>query len=668
MLLLLATFITVSCNKDENVTPPSSNNTTATFTNSVDQDRLNTIGYSASGGTRSTTYSAYEGDIIEELYPSTPSGTSVRDISIEGTDASWGNDAYSALVIPANGSYSGAIAFGNGISVYVEGNLTLSATGSWGSGTIYVAEGGSVTFPNGYVLSDVVVKSWGSLIFEGDFTTVKTSTTTALYNYSEDAIISVDGLLQINTDFETVSAINAKELEIVGADSSDTPRTVKLGGCVNVDYLNISNYAIVYLSSIGVVTDVFDLHSYSSICTTGGTLIQVTKYLNLENRSQISNLSTEYTVIDVTNGVITIDENSYFARINGGSVDLNYTNLTDDQSGNAVEWAANVVFNQNTYIAANDCHNGYGEQNDDSTKEPVLEHDAVVTSPDIERISATSIDFNDNLVFVSWHEAEENYQGYIDVVDMNDMSITATLHTYDYDFNHMYINNGTAYVTGGQKAGAFYAEVLYSTGASSVDVDIIKVGGASGNCIVFDNSNKWVVSGSQGGLTIADSSDEQQYTELAEAKFVEPYNGGMAVLAGISSTYIYEYNLSGDLTNSYNVGSISPIDGKNTLHEDGATIYACLSTGGLVAYSNGAKVGSLDSSLIGSVNCVDTDSKYIYIANGTKGLTIIDKTSWEKVKSYKLGDASANYVKLGDDGYIYVAYGLKGVHRFKLVE
>ncbi len=77
---------------------------------------------------------------------------------------------------------------------------------------------------------------------------------------------------------------------------------------------------------------------------------------------------------------------------------------------------------------------------------------------------------------------------------------------------------------------------------------------------------------------------------------------------------------------------------------------------------------ALSPEQIGSVNCIDTDDEFIYIANGTRGLTIVDKATWKTVKEYTLGGASANYIKLGADGYIYVAYGLKGVHRFRLIK
>lgn len=667
MMLLSATMLVVSCNNDEGVSPPSSNDSNSIILrNEVDASRLSAMNINDDIWTRSSDY-VYAGDIVVPSVPSIPTeGTLVNLVEKE-----W---AYSAqegeiLYIGAGDTYSTAIGFyWSGSDLYVAGNLVFDS-GSWGKGTIYILEGGSVTFPAGFALSDIEVKSWGTINFDGNFTLNSSS---AIYHYSDSQIEllgdSQELTLQINSNFESVASVSADKIEIVGANQWEDARTVKFGSCVSVDTFDVSNYGEVYLSAGGLDAEVVDLHSYSNIYLTSGTLVVASEAINFENYSCFVNMSTEYAVIDAE--LITIDNNTFLNRINGGPVDLNYRTLEDDNSENAVQWTSNVVFNQSTYVADNGCHGDYGD-NTDEPKEPTLEHDAVITSPNIERISATSIDFNDGRVFVSWHEAEANYQGYIDVVNMESMEIEATLYTTVLDFNHIYINSGIAYVTGGDNnMGAFYSEVAYSTGGSSVDVDVIYVEGSSGNCITIEGDEKWVVSGSNGGLTVVAADDTQNYTELAEAKFVEPYNGGMAVLAGVSSTYIYEYNLDGTLSTSYHVGSIEPLDGKNTLHADGDAIYACLSTGGLVKASNGVVDSSLALSTdqIGSVNCIDTDNDYIYIANGTKGLTIIDKSTWAPVKEYTLGGASANYVKLGEDDYIYVAYGLKGVHRFRLVD
>ncbi len=83
-------------------------------------------------------------------------------------------------------------------------------------------------------------------------------------------------------------------------------------------------------------------------------------------------------------------------------------------------------------------------------------------------------------------------------------------------------------------------------------------------------------------------------------------------------------------------------------------------------YNGGSFSREFTGEEVGSVNCVDIDDNYIYVANGLAGLMILEKSTLNVVKEFKLGDASANFVRKGEDGYIYVAYGLKGVHRFKL--
>ncbi|MFI3265158.1 MAG: hypothetical protein SNG38_07395 [Rikenellaceae bacterium] len=667
MMLLSAAVLTVACNKDESVSPPSSADTNSvTLKNEIDNSRLTAMNINDDIWTRSSDDS-YAGNITISDAPNIPTG--YVDLTTVSPDYPYNAAEGEVLCIPDYTTYSQPIGFyWNGSELYVAGDLTYDAT-SWGKGTIYVLEGGSITFPAGFALSDITIYSWGEIYCQGNLTI---NSSAALYNYSQNAIeLSVDDqylTLQINSNFESVGSVSADKIEIVGANEWEADRIVKFGGCVSVGTLDISNYGELYISNKGLIADDVMLHSYSNIYLTENTLIQVMNQVSFENYSCFVNLSQEYAVIDTYK--VSIDNNTFLNRINGGPVDLNYTEIEDDNSGNAIQWTSNVVFNQSTYIPSQGCLGDYGTSTDEP-KEPVLEHDAVVTSPNIERISATSIDFYNGRVFVSWHEAEANYQGYIDVVNMEDMAIEATLYTTELDFNHMYINDGIAYVTGGDnKMGAFYSAVSYSSGSSSVSVDVNYVGGSSGNCITIDEGNKWVVSGANGGLNIVDADDVQNYSELAEAKFVEPYNGGMAVLAGTSSTYIYEYDLEGNETSSYNVGSIEPLDGKNTLHADGESIYACLSTNGLVKVTGGIIESSLSlsSEQIGSVNCIDTDDDYIYIANGTHGLTIVDKVNWTTVKEYTLGGASANYIKLGADGYIYVAYGLNGVHRFRLVE
>ncbi len=669
-MLLSAAMLTVACSKDEGLTAPStSKGSSVTLTNEVNQSRLKPMSINNDIWKRSA---GYTGDIEVPAAPAIPAGA--IDLTTVSPVHPYNAQEGEVLYVPAGTSYDVAIGFyWDGSDLYVAGDLILDPS-TWGKGNIYVLEGGSITLKDKYTLDGINLYSWGKINLEGSFTV---NNTASFFNYTENPleISGEDSYIDIISHFESVGGVSAARIQIIGPAANEAKRVVKFGSCISAGLLEISNHAEFYITNKGLLVEDLKLHSYSNLYVTDGTLVQVMNEISFENHSCFVNLGKEYAVIDAH--TVTIDDNSFIQRINGGPVDLNYVEMEDDHSGTEIQWAANVVFNKTMPIPSQGCLDDFpgpgepeGPQDPEGPKEPVIEHDKVIVSPEIERISATSIDFHNGRVFVSWHEAEAKYQGYIDVVNMESAKIEATLHTNELDFNHMYINEGIAYVTGGDnKRGAFYSEVAYNTGSSSVSVDVNYVGGASGNCITIDGGNKWVVSGANGGLNIIDSENVQNYTALPEAKFVEPYKNGMAVLAGVNTTYIYEYDLAGNLTSEINVGSIAPLDGKNTLHADGNSIYACLSKGGLVKVTDGvASPLKLSEEQIGSINCVDTDDDYIYIANGKKGLTIVDKTTWETVKEYTLGGASANYIKLGEDGYIYVAYGLKGVHRFKLIK
>lgn len=124
------------------------------------------------------------------------------------------------------------------------------------------------------------------------------------------------------------------------------------------------------------------------------------------------------------------------------------------------------------------------------------------------------------------------------------------------------------------------------------------------------------------------------------------------------------------------------VDGKNTIAVDGTDLYVCQGDGGLVRYDaqgNGtvlfdAPVGNENHKIIGRVNGVAVDSKYIYVACGGYGLVVLDKSKakgenvvarrrafYDGKESYN----SANYVTLYQD-YICVAYGRSRVQIFKL--
>lgn len=671
-LAMVAVF--ASCSDEGDVSPPNYVETSNyTLKNSVDQSRLLNLNSSTAS---IWTYSAVlSNEIVVESEPSVP----VEAVNIIGRDdLSWNVQQGDILYIPANESWSvnNQIGFKANTKLYVEGDITLSYYVEWGSiAEIYVLSGGSITFTDGFNTNDLTIKVWGESFFEGNF---EVNEHASFYNYNQANTLVVEnsrGDAQLSTQgtFETVASVKANYLDLGG--SEDSSKTFKFGSCVFVDNeFSVFTKTQVYLFSY-LEAKLIDLDSEgSAIYIEKDVYISTDELVFNSDTHFVNNSADGYAVIAAD--YVKIHNDDYFNRLSGGPINLCYTTLEDDQQRTndaaiEIQWSSNVVFNQDTYIPSTDCRPEFGTNGGDDEEDGdyVLEHDAVVTSPQIERISATAIDFLNGNVFVSWHEREDPYQGYIDVINMTDMTITATYYTTELDFNHIYVTGETIYIAGGNSNGAFYSEVDYNSSASSVGVDIVKIEGSSGNCILQEVDDKWVVSGANGGVTIlTGEGDDMQsnFTSLLQAKYVTKYGSNMAVLAGIEDAKIYEFNLSGEYVKDYSVGTIGVDDGKNTLFVDGSEIYACLGTGGLQIFENGAKSREFTGSEVGSVNCVDTDDNFIYVANGLAGLMILDKSTLEVIKEYKLGDASANFVRKGTDGYIYVAYGLKGVHRFKL--
>ena len=113
---------------------------------------------------------------------------------------------------------------------------------------------------------------------------------------------------------------------------------------------------------------------------------------------------------------------------------------------------------------------------------------------------------------------------------------------------------------------------------------------------------------------------------------------------------------------------VTPVDGKNVLAvDDDGTVYACLSL-------NGLQIGDSDPIMFGNeraVNGVAVDDEYIYVANGNY-ITVLDKATRKQITERRGGEVddkiSANFVevkKIGDDRYVFVAFGQNGIKVYK---
>ncbi len=137
-------------------------------------------------------------------------------------------------------------------------------------------------------------------------------------------------------------------------------------------------------------------------------------------------------------------------------------------------------------------------------------------------------------------------------------------------------------------------------------------------------------------------------------------------------------------THIVNDVALSPVDGKNVIAIEGNDIWICLGKAGVKRFSlSGSALtetasfrlaGLSSDALCGwepslkerdsyCANGLAVDDRYVYVAHGGAGLIVLDKKDLSFVtRTRNVGKASANYVSLNEDGYIYVAYGLAKVH------
>lgn len=329
-------------------------------------------------------------------------------------------------------------------------------------------------------------------------------------------------------------------------------------------------------------------------------------------------------------------------------------------------------------------------------------------------LSATCIQTVGNYVYVSYHtHGNHQYGGGLEVLRMDNNQLTAEQQVTanaGLDVNHLIVDNNKLYVAASdQQKGAFF-------GVADLENNIIKGGtenlemkeyafdatnkknGIDANCVVKYGDN-FVVSSTRGYELYDKNFTHTTFTTPADAKHVTVGDGKLYGLVANGTTngivnVFNGVNLAQDkATLTFNTfGNVSPVDGKNTIAYDNGYLYVCQGENGLICYN--ATTGKEEwaytvptiqnqksekyGNVKGYCNGVAVDSKYVYVAAGGYGVVVLDKNNKGKelchrvafngkTEDGKLVNAnSANYVTIGQDGNIYVAYGKSRVQVFKL--
>ena len=327
-------------------------------------------------------------------------------------------------------------------------------------------------------------------------------------------------------------------------------------------------------------------------------------------------------------------------------------------------------------------------------------------------MSASCIQTVGNYVYVSYHtygNGKTNLKGGLEVLHMADNKLTGDQVVNGkagMDINHVMVDNNKAYIAATDiNKGAFLGVVplennVYSTTMTQYVLDALnKKNGFDANCVVKYGDN--IVMSSTRGYEFYDKEFGHTYFQTtADAKGLASANGNLYSLLATGKNTTGTVNVFNGIdlrqdktTTSFTTdGNVGPENGKNTVAVDGTDIYVCQGERGIVRYNaKGEKVWDYTVPTIanekskkygnvkGYCNGVAISGNYVYVAAGGYGVVVLNKADGKEVchrtafngflENGKWANPnSANYVTIGQDGYIYVAYGKSRVQVFKLTQ
>ena len=391
--------------------------------------------------------------------------------------------------------------------------------------------------------------------------------------------------------------------------------------------------------------------------------------------------------------------------------------LTEDN----LEVPSTVSIHANSWLPASEdgCRSEVGEV-------PVVEVLPPTMSSVSHKYSATGIAFNGNTLYLCWHsnpktnigyaeddfspsvDHSEDFGGIIDVININTYDIANSLfeqsmENSEFKYNHIIFSDNKLYSAAtNDKVGAALSEIALTADGKFPALEQfeevrVNLTGNSANCVERIGNELVTISGySNGGINkfaLDDvSNQEKHFINEASEEFQGKYvyynksNGKVVALNNTDKGIVTIYNSSMQPETSFEVGSIYPTDGKNVCICDNDYIYVCKGNNGFGVYDySGKQVGGTKK----SANGVDVDDKFIYLAAGD-GLVILDKNKTyvdaqdgnmynRTIKKFHYTGKgatsvtdettvkqSANFVKKGPDGRIYVAYGMYGLQIYDL--
>ncbi|KQT26121.1 hypothetical protein ASG22_05475 [Chryseobacterium sp. Leaf405] len=435
------------------------------------------------------------------------------------------------------------------------------------------------------------------------------------------------------------------------------------------------------------------------------------------NGSGVLNLKPQsYT--EVTGGSVSVDgkvsntgstfarmdfSNMSFANLNAspaftGFIDMNFVNTSYSvlQSNNKIN--NQVTLNSNAFIPAAECtpQKGIAPCADTELQFTLV---ANVVSPSVTSttLSATGVTMNNGFAYVSYHTndatAGNNTKGairIINVTDYNSPSLVSEALFNNIEFNNVDVANNKLYAVGGDKNGAkLVTAPLYNNIFNTQDLSSFlnyKLPSSTAKNSYFYNNYLYASTGTTGGgffkLNPNDGYSVAEQFNFAgdRAKYVahnNTYQVFLATQANGATLRIANNDGSNAKVYTYNTLTQTVTDGKNAIVLDDEYVYLALSDKGVakIRLSDGQlmstfvprnfKVNNQNVfSQTGLTNAVAVNNCYLYLANGTDGVIVLNKNSFKVVGYYKL-NGSANYIYINNN-LAFVASGKDGLNILKI--
>ena len=585
------------------------------------------------------------------------------------------------------------ITFKSGAKAFIDGSIRAKNL---------TIEDGAVVTATRNILNATKVDLAGALKVGGFCKTGDLNITGLLDATGENAVVKVTKQLNL----ENGSLIKANYVNVTN-NTYKGEKDHKVIDKVGEAQLNLKNGGQIQIADLGVINVnnlVTDNASAAQIELQGKDAVAVIKADNFTNNGDAT---IKAFATPGTNSVLLLQMSKCFMGTtqmpSSGDLDISASYLDYDKAtdGALVE-RKDEANEQYGYILSKDAKNAKAT--------PKL--DLVASFGENNGMSASCIQTVGNYVYVSYHthgNGKTNLKGGLEVLHMADNKLVgdqAVQGNTSIDINHVMVDNNKAYIAATDiDKGAFLGVVplennVYSTNMTQYVLDALnKKNGFDANCVVKYGDN--IVMSSTRGYEFYDNEFGHTYFETtADAKGLASANGNLYSLLATGKNTTGTVNVFNGIdlrqdkaTKTFTTnGNVGPEDGKNTVAVDGTDIYVCQGEEGLVRYdANGDKVwaykvptiANQESEKYGSVkgycNGVAISGDYVYVAAGGYGVVVLNKADGKELCHRTAFNGflengkwknpnSANYVTIGQDGYIYVAYGKSRVQVFKLTQ